>query len=183
MAADDPTDSTLVRSSLSGDREAFARLYDRYARVVRGVVYPAAGGASVEDLTQECFLRAFRKLGTLAKPESFGPWLVSIARKLVQEQSRRRRHRSLESPETVEVEPSHGLDDIDELRHLLRQVADLPEMERLAMQLFYLQERNIGEVGRLLGLSRSGTYALLNRACGHLAERLERAPAHREAPP
>ena len=43
MGNNEPTDADLVARVLSGDREAFGQLYDRYARLVRAVVYDVAG--------------------------------------------------------------------------------------------------------------------------------------------
>ena len=62
MGNNEPTDADLVASVLAGDREAFGGLYDRYARLVRAVVYGVARDwPTVQDLTQECFLRAYRE--------------------------------------------------------------------------------------------------------------------------
>ncbi len=59
----EPSDASLVARVLAGDREAFGCLYDRYARLVRAVVYRAGNEHPlVNDLTQECFLRAYRNL-------------------------------------------------------------------------------------------------------------------------
>ena len=83
MGNNEPTDAELVASVLSGDREAFGRLYDRYARLVRAVVYDVASDwSTVQDLTQECFLRAYQNLARLRQPDRFGHWLVGIARQV-----------------------------------------------------------------------------------------------------
>ena len=64
----EPSDASLVVQVLAGDREAFGCLYDRYAHLVRAVVYRADNEPPlVNDLTQECFLRAYRNL---AAPET-----------------------------------------------------------------------------------------------------------------
>ncbi|HOB75147.1 MAG TPA: sigma factor [Phycisphaerae bacterium] len=74
-------DAQLVRSVLGGDRAAYARLYDRYARWVRAICYDRTRSISdAQDLTQEVFLRACVRLGELREPERFAAWLYSIAR-------------------------------------------------------------------------------------------------------
>src|SRR5262245_48169265 len=88
MRADDPTDAELVRRTLAGDREAFAQLYDRHARLVRAVAADAGPGRS-DDAVQETFLRAYRGLADLRSPDAFAGWLVGIARKVVRETHRR----------------------------------------------------------------------------------------------
>lgn len=91
-------DGRLVQRTLGGDCTAFERLYDRHARRVRAVVWSAAGDPSaVDDLTQECFMRAYRKLDQLHPHEHFGPWLVGIARRVAREK-RRSLHRDRHPP-------------------------------------------------------------------------------------
>jgi RNA polymerase sigma factor (sigma-70 family) len=163
----DPADGELVTRTLAGEAEAFARLYDRYARLVRAVALDASRDpATVEDIAQECFLRAYRQLGTLRDRTGFRFWLVGIARQVVREFRRRRPAEPL-----VEDVPSLAPsgDDAEEIERVLRLVADLPEQERLAVRFFFLSERNADETARLLNVSRSATYALLKRACARLA--------------
>ncbi len=169
MRAADPPDAELVRRTLSGDREAFALLYDRHARLVR-VVAADAGPGRGEDVVQETFLRAYRNLRSLRAPCDFAYWLVGIARKVVREV----RRRPAGSPLPAAVPdgrpgPGAGADDADEAAHLRALVGRLPEEQRQAVRLFFLKGRDAAEVARLLGRSRSGTYALLRRAVGTLA--------------
>src|SRR5205807_2608985 len=107
--------------TLSGDREAFGRLYDWYAHLVRAVALGASRDPStVQDLTQECFLRAFRSLASLRDPDRFGPWVVGIAKQLVREQRRKRRPRSLDAATlSVADESMRPVDESDEIEHAL----------------------------------------------------------------
>ena len=74
-------DAELVAETLSGNREAFGRLYDRHARTVRAVVAGVPGDwAAVEDMTQACFLLAYRNLPKLREAQKFEPWIVGMAR-------------------------------------------------------------------------------------------------------
>ena len=57
----------------------------------------------------------------------------------------------------------------EETELVMRRLAELPERERLAIHAFFLQECNAQQAGELLGLSRSGVYALLERALARLA--------------
>ena len=166
----DPSDAELVRRSLSGDREAFGHLYDRHARRVR-VVAADAGPARMEDVVQEAFLRAYRNLRTLRAHDGFAYWLIGIARKVVQET--RRKPASQPLPAVVPDDrpgPATDADNADEAAHLRALVARLPEEQRQAVQFFFLNCRDVAEVARLLGRSRSGTYALLRQAVRTLAQ-------------
>jgi RNA polymerase sigma-70 factor, ECF subfamily len=176
MEHDEPTDAQLVARSLAGDREAFGGLYDRYARLVRAVVLRVAGDWSVvQDLTQECYLRAYQKLARLRQPDRFGRWIVGIARQVARERRRsvrRDRHRFtatdvLDTPRDMDV--ADELQTKEEITVLMQRLEELPERERLAIHVFFLQERNAGQTAQLLGLSRSGVYALLERGLTRLA--------------
>jgi RNA polymerase sigma-70 factor (ECF subfamily) len=163
-------DADLVAQTLAGEREAFGQLYDRYARLVRAVAFGAGRDlATVQDLTQETFLRAFRQLATLRQRDRFGAWVVGIARQVVREQRRCRRPEPLSDLLAEAPDNTTAPAEADEVEHVLHLVRRLPEQERLAVQLFYLTERDANETARLLNRSRSGTYALLKKACARLA--------------
>jgi RNA polymerase sigma-70 factor (ECF subfamily) len=82
-------DAILVRAAQEGDRAAFGRLYERYARIVHGVLLSKVPVSAVDDLLQDVFLRALRRLSTLRESGSFGAWLVTIARNLANDYHRR----------------------------------------------------------------------------------------------
>jgi RNA polymerase sigma-70 factor (ECF subfamily) len=177
-------DDELVARTLTGDREAFAALYDRYARLVRAVAFDATHDpATVQDITQECFLRAFRQLASLREPGRFRYWLVGIARQVVREHRRRPWPQSLSQDVPSFREETAGLADADEIEHVLRLVERLPEQERLAVHLFFLSGQDANETARLLNVSRSGTYALLKRACARLARWLGGPEPQRKVQP
>src|SRR5436305_13344615 len=91
-SANEFDDGRLVARTLGGDAEAFATLFDRYGRLVRVIIWDSGcDWATVLDLTQECFLRAYRQLTTLRQGEHFRYWLTGIARQVVREAQRRPR--------------------------------------------------------------------------------------------
>jgi RNA polymerase sigma-70 factor (ECF subfamily) len=179
-------DAELVAATLAGDREAFATLYDRHARGVRAVVLAVSGDwSSVEDVTQECFLRAYRKLATLRDRDRFRPWLAGIARQVARE-----RRRSLARSRQTLNETSHRLVtetndpgsevlEREQWDSTMQELSALPEQERLAIHAYYLQSHDAQRSAELLGLSRSGFYAVLKRAITRLSTRL-RPLAHKE---
>ena len=73
-------DAALVGAAREGDRAAFGQLYERYARVVHGVLLSRVPPNDVEDLVQDVFLNAWRRLRTLRDDRAFGAWLAAIAR-------------------------------------------------------------------------------------------------------
>ena len=160
-------DADRVRAALAGDPAAFGDLYDRYARVIRAVCHDATGNlAEAQDLSQEVFLRAYRNLATLRDAERFAGWLVGIARMTCREWRKqaardRRRRRPLD-PDRVGPDAQDAAADAAE--QLLQAIARLPQRERLALHLFYLQERPAEVAQETMRLSRSGFYRVLDRA-------------------
>jgi len=70
----------LVAAARAGDRTSFGLLYERYARLVHGVLLASAQRDDVQDLLQDVFFRALRQLHTLREPAAFGSWLATLAR-------------------------------------------------------------------------------------------------------
>src|SRR4029078_1886674 len=68
QAADD---GRLVRAAREGDEGAFSRLYDRYARVVHGLLMARVARDDVDDLVQDVFLTAWRRLHDLRAAAAF----------------------------------------------------------------------------------------------------------------
>ncbi len=75
----------LVVRAQQGDREAFGLIYDQYAPAVRKFLYFRVGNVdTAEDLTQDTFLRAFKRIGSFTwQGRDLGAWLTTIARNLV----------------------------------------------------------------------------------------------------
>ena len=174
-------DAALVRATLGGRTEAFGLLYDRYAPLVRAVCFDATGDlTAAQDLAQEAFLRAFRKLAGLRQPEQFAPWLVGVAKHVCREwrrsAGRRRRHlghiadladarRDFADGDPAGTDRNADADAVDDYLSPLRDaMAVLPEREREALHLFYLQELPAEAAAKVLGLSRSGFYRAIDRA-------------------
>lgn len=99
----DRDDDALVAAVRAGDERAFEELYARYHRriaaFVRGMV---RDHGRAEDVTQEVFLSALRRMGQTDRPIAFRPWVYEIARNACIDHFRR-------SSRTNEV-PFHGED-------------------------------------------------------------------------
>jgi RNA polymerase sigma-70 factor (ECF subfamily) len=75
-----PTPTALVEAAQQGDREAFGQLVDKYQGAVYATIYRRLGNhAETQELCQEVFMQALRKIGQLTDPRCFGGWLRSIA--------------------------------------------------------------------------------------------------------
>ena len=162
----EPSDEMLVRAVFAGEKAAYAELYDRYAPLIRAVCYDTTGNfADAQDLAQDVFLRAYEKLDHLRDPARFGKWLVGIARLRCLEWRRRKAHERDKRVELSDVQsaifnPSND----NRIEQLLKMITTLPEKERLALHTFYLQGKSVDNARRIMGLSRSGFYRVLERA-------------------
>ena len=187
VPAEPATDAELVARSKDGDHSAFGCLCDRHAGMVRAVVAGSARDPSdIDDLSQEAFLRAFRKLTDLKNTDGFRTWLFGIAKNVARERRRslsRDRHETdcgvdLESTATS-LRESGQLN--EETQLILGELGRLPEDESLALRLFFLEEQNAHETAQALGLSRSGVYAILKRATKSLAAAVSQRMCGRKA--
>jgi RNA polymerase sigma-70 factor (ECF subfamily) len=167
-----PSDKTLIRAVFAGDKAAYEKLYDRYAPLVRAVCYDMTGNlADAQDLAQDVFMRAYEKLEHLRDPARFGKWVVGIARLRCREWRRQRlrsQNRNIGLNDAQAVVPNPP--DNSRIELLQKMITTLPEKERLALHTFYLQGNSAEAARRIMGLSRSGFYRVLERA----RKRLER---------
>ncbi|MBN2192610.1 MAG: sigma-70 family RNA polymerase sigma factor [Polyangiaceae bacterium] len=89
-----PSKRELVLRFRAGSREAAGVLYDRHARMVRGVLLRAMGpDQEIEDLVHEVFVQLFSAPGALREPEKVGSFLFGMALRVASGELRRRRVR------------------------------------------------------------------------------------------
>ncbi len=169
-----PDDDELVRSTLAGDKKTFGCRYHGYAGVVRAIAFEVTGNVTdAQDLTQDVFLRAFDKLSTLRDTTHFGPWVIGIVRLAGKQWRRTRardRHRFVGEAgyETAEMNVSAPCPDAD----LHAAMTGLDESERMALHLFYFDEKPAQQARLLMDLSLSGFYRVLERARARLKKQL-----------
>ena len=160
------SDKILVEAVFEGQKEAFEQLYDRYAPLIRAICYDITGNlADAQDLAQDVFMRAYKKLKDLREPELFARWIISIARLRCKEfQREKARMQKKHSNLHEKFETAAAQSDNRQLEQLRESIRKLPTQERLALHIFYLQENSIEDARRIFGLSRSGFYRVLERA-------------------
>jgi len=91
------TDADLVRSAQAGDVASFEILYSRYAPVVHAILLGRLPSPDADDVTQNVFITALTKLGSLREPAAFAGWIARTARNAAEDHRRR-------LIETVEIE-------------------------------------------------------------------------------
>jgi RNA polymerase sigma-70 factor (ECF subfamily) len=73
----------LVSAAQQGDREAFGRLFEQFQRAVYAVALRRLGDhAEAQEVCQDVFIQAMRKIGQLRDPRCFAGWLRSMASRM-----------------------------------------------------------------------------------------------------
>jgi RNA polymerase sigma-70 factor, ECF subfamily len=168
-------DGDLIYRCLNGEPEAFGFLADKYKESVYGLSYAMLlNFDDAEDVTQEVFITAYKKLHSLKKWDSFRLWLYSITRNackiFIRSKSKRPDKEYLEDKDTEILEkPS-----IDAYREdsdwkslndsLYEALNSLPEMYRQVLSLYYLSEMTSKEISESLVISPMTVLQRLNRA-------------------
>jgi RNA polymerase sigma-70 factor (ECF subfamily) len=153
-------DADLVRRARTGDDAAFADLYRRYARVVHGLVLARIPVRDADDLVQEVFLSAWKRLDSLREPAAFGGWLARIARNRAAD-FHRRATEDVELPETLEA-PDATAERVEALA-ALDVVRSLPEAYRETLILRLVEGLSGPEIAERTGLTAASVRVNLHR--------------------
>ena len=185
-------DELLVRRSQAGDRAAFEQLVRGTARLVYARVYlDTADRHRAEDLVQETFLTAWRRIGQVAEPAGFRTWLLAVARSVTTDAHRRdtrkkragpradgRRDREGADAAAAAAErvaddapdPAEAAERREAQERMLRVLRELPEEYSQPLTLRYLAGADYDTIGRQLGLSNGSLRGLLNRGMAKLRD-------------
>jgi RNA polymerase sigma factor (sigma-70 family) len=165
-------DAELVAASLDGNREAFRRIVERYQTLISSLAYCATGNVSQsEDLAQETFVTAWKKLANLREPARLRPWLCGITRFLISKEFRRQGREPVHAAESLEADewvspeplpPDQVISD-EEKAILWRSLERIPEIYREPLVLFYREHQSIEAVAQDLELSEVAVKQRLSR--------------------
>jgi RNA polymerase sigma-70 factor (ECF subfamily) len=166
-------DAGLVRAAVEGDPGAPGLIWDRYARLVRGVVRRSLGEDEVDDHVQEVFLRFFRQVGGLRKPGSLRCFLIGIAMRVAGSELRRRRvRRFMRLAPAEELESGPGAPRDDDAREAVRRLyAILDRVDsrtRLLFVLRYVEALELTEIAESLDVSLATAKRHLSRAADRI---------------
>ncbi|MBZ0113175.1 MAG: RNA polymerase sigma factor [Thermoanaerobaculia bacterium] len=177
--SENPIDLDLERARL-GDLEAFRVLVERHSRDVFALAFRMTRCADdADDVVQETFMKAWRKLPDFEARAAFGSWLYRIATNCSYDLLRRRSRR-LHRETPLEVSAAGEVDQIsapaglspegrldirrDFDRELGRALEDLTGAERTAFVLRHIEERSVAEIGELLGMKTNAAKQTVFRA-------------------
>lgn len=159
--------AAAVLAARAGDRQAFARLYARYARLVHGLLLAQAPPGEAGDLMQDVFLRALEKLPALRDPAAFGGWVAMIARNTARNRRRAIRPTGEAEPTAPAPQPAEA-----EALTILAVIRQLPLAYRETLVLRLVEGMTGPEIAERTGLRPSSVRVNLHRGMKLLRLRL-----------
>ncbi len=167
----------MIDRCREGDREAQYRLYELYYKAMYNTsLRIVKDPMEAEDIMQEAFLSAFRKIDTYSGKVSFGAWLKKIVvnRSLDSIKKGRMYFETLDEKLAGEVAneeiPEEVAMDMDRIRDA---ILDLPDGFRIVLTLYLLEGYDHEEIGQILNISSSTSRSQYTRARQKLVEKLK----------
>ena len=179
-------DVQLVRRTLLGDDDAFSTLVQKHQKGIHAIVWRRIGDFHIaEEITQDAFLQAYKKLSTLRNPNQFAGWLCVIANRMCFKWLKKHKLPT----QSLEDTPMEVIEEISYTHHESQQreseanerryefvrklLNKLPESERTVVTLYYLGEMTTKEIGKYLGVSINTITSRLQRGRKRLQEQQE----------
>jgi RNA polymerase sigma-70 factor (ECF subfamily) len=182
-------DSSLVQETLEGNQLSFQLLIERYQERIFGLVrHYTRSAVEVEDIVQDTFIKAFRKLSTFQHQSSFSTWLYRIAVNTSLDflkRAGRNPVQAVEDPETLSpsiesgqtqviLPPDSRMEREEVARVTHETLEELPEIFRTVLVLREFEDLSYQEMADLLGLSIGTVESRLFRARARFKEALAR---------
>jgi RNA polymerase sigma-70 factor (ECF subfamily) len=177
------TDADLVSAVVEGNKAALRAVWDRYIAAVRSTLRSCLGrDHAVDDLAQEVFLSFYRSAGRIREPASLRAYLLGAASKLasaeIRLRSRRRRwyhlfHWSSMAGRVVRSPEAER----DALRSLRDVLSKIPDRERQAFVLRYVEDLTPTEVALALGIPKGTAKRAISEGRRRVLVRARKEPA------
>src|SRR3954469_25023254 len=183
-----PTDNDLVAAVRRGHDRAFETLYERYHRRIAGYIYGMVGDyGRAEDIAQDVFMSALRRMRDTDRPIAFKPWVYEIAKNACIDQFRRSRRAEEVSYDAEEglgaadygrlvngdPTPDVALDHKQQLDHLRGALGGLSDLHHQILVMREFEGLSYREIGEKMGMSRPSVESTLFRARKRLTEEYE----------
>jgi len=166
------TEQDLIQSILDGNTQSFSVLLKRYQRPIHALVRQIVSNREdAEELTQDVFIKAFRKLDSFKGGSSLSTWLYRIAWNTAISETRKKR---LIYPEFDENQfanlPDETVDEVLEkendelqLQRLEKAIERLQPEEKALITLYYTESKPLAEIALILNLSAENAKVKLHR--------------------
>jgi RNA polymerase sigma-70 factor (ECF subfamily) len=175
-----PSDQEIISAVLAGAEARFAELYERYQRRLFGLLWHACGDRELaEDIGQETFLRAFRKLHMYSGTAQFYTWLARIAMNLLISNRRKRRLETELDRQSFDIavdsqghqeQPSSSIE-LNEIQTSVQQaIAMLDEERRVVLLLRDFEDLDYETIANILNLPIGTVRSRIHRARAELKQ-------------
>jgi RNA polymerase sigma factor (sigma-70 family) len=166
-------DAPLIEASRRGDRAAFAQIIERYQRAVYAVAFSGVRDrALADDVTQDTFVIAWRKLAELRDERRLPAWLCGIARHRARDARKQAQRESV--GDVVDVvhttTPYEVMREAEDDRLVATALGQVPDVYREPLVLYYYEERSVDDVARSLGITAATATKRLSRGRRYLAD-------------
>ena len=182
------SDTDLIEQTLAGDQSAYADLVKRHQRFVFTLAMRfAKSREDAKEIAQDCFIKAYRSLGTFQRQSKFTTWLYSIVYTTAMTTLRKKRIAtdSIDDEETfiqVENKPSgHDENNVENKSrsfYLSQAIDQLLPDDATIITLFYKGEQSLEEIAQTMGIEANTVKVKLFRARQRLKDKLERNLKH-----
>lgn len=178
-----PPSTSISEASDFGEPLDIERLYrEHFGFVCRSALRLGAEPASIDDIAQESFVVAARRLAEFEGRSTVRTWLFAITLRVVQSHRRwlRRQRRKQDAYAETSTSSERPFDKADAATTLLQLMHRLPESHRTVYILGELEGMSCAEIGRGLGLNPNTTYSRLRKAREQMQEEVQRMLAQEE---
>jgi RNA polymerase sigma-70 factor (ECF subfamily) len=167
----------LVQAALAGDRDAFGELFQRHEKQIFAVAYRRLSDRDeADELVQDVFIQAWRKLGQLSQAEAFAGWLRQITVRMAINRGTRRAKLAFIDQEILEATAQTQQDVESALvreetrKRLHEQLAQLKELDRATLVAYYIDQQSMIQMAEHFGAPVGTIKRRLHTARQRLAE-------------
>jgi len=165
------SDRDVAARCLAGDVEAFEGLYKQQAQRLYNLAFRMAGPAEADDLLQDVFLQAYRKLGSYKGESSLGTWLYRLTVNLCLDHLRSKQGKMGQVTDSMDEDgaapvasPFRPAEANNARLDLEQAIGMLPPSYRAAFVLHDVEGYQHDEIARLLGIAEGSSKSLLHKA-------------------
>lgn len=163
----------LVISAQSGDRRAFESLFRMHNKALLRFAYRLCGDQTLAtDAVQDAWLTLSQSLRKLRDPRGFRVWAYKTVRWRVTDGARKQNRMTSSLDDVAEI-ATEVPEPAATSGQLTSHLAALPENERQALALFYLDELKMAEIAGILGVPLGTVKSRLNRAKARLRQQMQ----------
>jgi len=166
------SDTYYIKRIQEGDTASFACLLDKYSRQVHSLILKIVRSKEdAEELTQDVFMKVFKKIDSFKGDSSFSTWIYRIAYNTAISETRKKKHEFLAIEESAinnvsedEIAEAFGFTDTSEqVNRLEVALGQLSPDERAIVLFFYMEDKSIDDIVTITGLSVSNVKTKLHR--------------------